>query len=285
MRVPDDSILGRQLTFLEEQKLKIVRKALSDFPAYRGVQANENVILGACQNGPMSLDVARAALNQIKHQLVVSPAYLDAYRIFFEAHPEFALEANMRLFDEAPCDSGEEISVDALEDLFHPGSPSSVRPNLSLNAEALKAQADAQEKTRLIVDISRGQSTYTARDRYGKTQTYRTAELDGESIERLREIADIVLEQRRFLAMPLADQKKEINTALKQQWTEKTQKQLPLPSEYEVPGKIGVKYPWSRALLVRIHTQAPEEYKRLQRAYGEQTIADIIVNNGVAVTQ
>jgi hypothetical protein len=36
---------------------------------------------------------------------------------------------------------------------------------------------------------------------------------------------------------------------------------------------------------VKIHTQAPEEFKRLQRLYGEEQVNAIIVNNGVAVKQ
>src|SRR5690349_7890914 len=146
------------MTFLEQQQLKLVREALSGFPRdsyprYRGIQANERLTLDSHPDGPMSLASVHATLNRIRHQLVVSPAYEEAYRIFFDRHPEFALEANVYIFDSMLRDLGEDISVDVLEDLFQAGSPNSVRQQLSLNGAALQAQAAEHARQALAEKI------------------------------------------------------------------------------------------------------------------------------------
>ena len=269
--------------FQEEQKLKLVRKALSYFPAYQGSDTNERFILREClaDNRATSWESVLAIIQRFKGQLAETIEYSTAYREFFATHPEYAGDMNVKQCHDALRDSGEAISYGALSGLLDPGHPYTLCGRLVLNAEAQRAQADEQERAQLIAEISRGKSTYSARDRFGKVQVYVSAELDGESTERLREIAGIVSEQRRLLALPPAEQKKEVNAAIKQRWAEKTQKVLLLPPQYDVPGKLGVSYPWSRALLVQLHVKAPEEYKRLQRLYGAEVIDAIIVDNGV----
>jgi hypothetical protein len=95
-----------QLTFIEEQRLKLVRRGLASFPQgsypqYFGVEANEHLTLISHPDAPMSLASVHETLNRIQNRLVVSPVYVEAYRKFFAEYPEYAMEGNVSVFDGA----------------------------------------------------------------------------------------------------------------------------------------------------------------------------------------
>ena len=78
--------------------LEQIRSFLDALPKYRGVNANEQMLVTACaaEGKPVS-----EVFGRIKYQLAVNGDYAEAYRTFFQKHPEYSLQANVAILDEA----------------------------------------------------------------------------------------------------------------------------------------------------------------------------------------
>lgn len=219
----------------------VVKNFLNSKPRYKGIEANEQMLIKAAEQDPGLPDICDI-FNRTKHRLGTNSNYENAYREFFSRHPEYASEANRPIFDGAIVESGDEVTVENLEDLLQPGNPRNVLDQICLTPKAVQAQADVAERERLIKEISQGRSTYSARNNYGALVSYRTADLDGDSLERLREIYSIVTEQRTQKAQDPKALRKEINVTMKQQWDEKTATKTTTPDVVLINPSTGVEY-------------------------------------------
>lgn len=160
-----------------------------------------------------------------------------------------------------------------------PGHPYSVLGDLTITAEAAHSQADEQERGQLIKEISQSRPEYFARNQFGKDIKYETAGLNEESIERLREIAAFMTEQRRVMALP----KEELQTTMRKQARAQQQalydsRYPKLPTTYVPRGQV-VAIPLDAATLKRIVKTDFEEFKRISRIYGTEQVTERLQGN------
>jgi hypothetical protein len=203
-------------------------------------------------------------------QLAINGDYTAAYQEFFAKHSEFANQANQKILDDVLIQQREPVTVENLENLLHPGSPNFVGDQLCLTTEALQVQADAAERERLVKEIGQGKDHYFTRlPSDGAMQKWVVAGLVEESLERLREIAAIISEERRLRGLS-----KEDSQATHQTFRTEERKALyamrypKLPDSYTPPGK-DTPVPWSRTLIKKLPSV---EISRLLRIYGEDQL-------------
>jgi hypothetical protein len=131
-----------------------IRRVFKLYPKWDNVEANENLAMEACGNRE---DVHIG--NEIEKlgaagKLAVAQNYSDAYRRFFEKHPEFTVQANVALLDSVLVHFCEPVTFENLEELLMPGNPRNVLGQLVITAEATQAQTEARETDRMISKIT-----------------------------------------------------------------------------------------------------------------------------------
>jgi len=217
----------------------------------------------------------REVFGRVKHLLATNE---EAYQEFSNAHPEIAVtDAFKGACDEALVRSGEALTAENLEGLLHPGHPHSVRDEVILTDKAAQEQADAQERARLVKEISQGRSTYFAPDKYGRVEAFSTQGLDEEPLKRLREIAQIVSEYRRLKGLTRSEAQTERQTFAAQERKKLHATQYkPLPEHYQVPGK-DVFVEWSYGLFSRLPSS---EKQRLLEFYGNEALTAAFAAKG-----
>lgn len=190
----------------QEKELELVREVLSYDVSKRDMDCNERLLLDACAGQEMNLDTVCAAYGRVKHKFADSPVWAEAVRELQSAHPEFSLNlATLQLLVDAWGGSDLrdfEVSGDGLIKLAETLNAKSPLP---LTPEYLQQQAEIAERSRLIEEISQGRDVYEyRRPEDGAVVVYQVhgpEGLDPEPLERLREIAGLMAEQRKYLKM------------------------------------------------------------------------------------
>jgi hypothetical protein len=234
-------------------------------PRYRGVQANESIVLAAATR-PVTATSLHAAFERVRSQLCASADYLAAYRAFFDAHPEYALEGNMSILDD--LHHGEEITAQTLLELLE--NPKVVA-QLAVTAEYQRAAQDEQERAQLIADlvgaIKPSIDGYSGREVCMDVSSKHLTDYKSEveriqnlSLEELRAYRDQKAERQRLQSLTPAQIRDEVNAGMKEAWAAKTATPE-LPQSWTAPnGEVVelnrrniVKMPkdWLRILLNR----------------------------------
>jgi hypothetical protein len=171
--------------------------------------ATESMLLANCQR-PVTVESLQAAAARLGDRIAVSGDYSRAYAAFFTAHPEIQdCEATRNILDSKH--HGDDITADSLEELFQVPSVRSMLPESTKHQEQ---RAEQRERQRLINEITQGKPTYGAFDgRYGCIKYYPSSHLAEETDERIAEIHQIVMEQRRVVGMSGAERRKEAQQA------------------------------------------------------------------------
>jgi hypothetical protein len=179
----------------QEEEIEIIKAALDKFPRYKNVEANERMLLEACQGKP--INSVPAVLRQIESRLAVNPAYEDAYAALWSRYPELKTEANIGILDER-ISVYHVVDADTLVKLVE--NPN-VRKRLVLTHQASQAIHDEAERLRLIEEILQGKDVYEWRGNVdGRLYSGTRAELEQDDLPRLREINEIVQAQRALYA-------------------------------------------------------------------------------------
>jgi hypothetical protein len=129
---------------------------LDAIPRYRRVDANVNLMSHAIhsEDKTITTEILHKIFNRIKPKLAINGDYAEAYRVFFEKHPEYALECNMAILDAALIKRSDAVTAENLEELLLPGNPHNVISQLAITAEARQAQVEARETERMISEIT-----------------------------------------------------------------------------------------------------------------------------------
>src|ERR1700731_2488794 len=107
---------------------------LDAMPRYRRVDANVHLMSHAIhsEDKTITTEILHQLFNRIKPKLAVNPEYAEAYRVFFERHPEYALECNMAILDAALIKRSDAVTAENLEELLLPGNPHNVISQLAI---------------------------------------------------------------------------------------------------------------------------------------------------------
>jgi hypothetical protein len=255
----------------QEEEMEIVKAALDSYPRYKNVQANERLLLEACQGKPANAHSVRAVLEAIKPRLVVNADYAEAYNAIFQEYPQYRVDANINYLDGL-------ISVRQTIDyaiLARLVETPQVREKLVLTPQAAQANADEAERLQIIEEILQGRDVYEWRGNTdGRIYSGKRSELEQDTLERLRYIRDVVMTQRALYAADTktlreAQRKRELREAQLRAGMTKETKFEPIPDSYESPNRPGVKQPWSENLLRRLPNS---EIERVFNLYGEQAL-------------
>lgn len=189
-----------------DEELEIIKAALDQYPRYKNVEANERLLLENCQGKPANAHSVRAVLETIKHRLVANQSYAEAYQQLWAQYPEFKVDANIHYLDSL-ISVRHSIDYEVLAELVE--NPQ-VRQQLVLTPQAAQANADEAERQRMLNEISNGEATYSCRSNNDNRLTvYKTADLAEEPTEVIRDVYNIIMEQRRVEGMSLEDIQKE----------------------------------------------------------------------------
>ncbi len=249
-----------------------IRRILSHYPRWDGVGANVNMVYDARLTAKDEL--VRETIERLGRsgQLAVNADYAQAYRTFFNTHPELTLEGNMSVLDAALAESGEAVTAENLEDLLQPGHPYSVLSQLSITAEAEQSQAEQQEWNAIIAELIEVKTFIDSRgrracyDELGRITAYKefSERIKAMSLEDLRRIRDSRAEVQRLRGMSV----KELQQVVRDNAPATPSRYELIPPQYVVPGKdIGIN--WSFQLLRRLPSQ---ETARLIRMYGNDQV-------------
>jgi hypothetical protein len=253
----------------QDEEIQIIKAALDAYPKFKGVEANERLLLEACQGKPIIS--VRAVIESVKHKLALNSDYAEAYRQLWARYSEYKLESNVNILD-ARVAVYQTIDYDILRKLVE--NPK-VREQLSLTPRAVQANADAAERLRLIEEILQGQDKYNWRDTQdGRLRVGHRSELEQDSLERLQFIHDFVQGQRSLYAADTKElretqRKKELREAQIRAGMVTKPDFVPVPDFYESPSRPGVKQTWSENLLRRLPNS---EIERVFNLYGEQAL-------------
>jgi hypothetical protein len=268
------------MTRTQEEEIEIIKAALDKFPKFKNVEANERMLLEACQGRP--INAVPAVLRQIESKLAVNPDYEDAYAQLWTRFPEYKSEANVSILD-ARVAVYQTIDYDILRKLVE--NPK-VREQLTLTTHAFNAIQDEKERQRRIESIlgyhaDPKTGELTANDKYewtrqdGKRIVGYRYELEKDDLATLIFTDDYVQEQRRLYAADSkeireAQRKKEIREAqVRAGLTKAEPTYAPVPDYYENPARPGVRQQWSENLLRRLPNS---EIERVFNLYGEQAL-------------
>jgi hypothetical protein len=173
-------------------------------PRYRDIAANESMVLNACER-PVNAANLRAAFMRVKHQLAAHQDYLDAYRAFYQNHPELKMDATNAILDNEH--HGDPISAESLEELLtHPR----IAAQLTFNGAYQAQQVLAAKRASLIKELNR-------------------PDLEDLPLEDLRRMA----EQHRMQSLSAAELRKEMKDQRVANLRVANEKP-PVPSTYEV---------------------------------------------------
>ncbi len=177
------------------------------------VEANDGLIMAAVKP-PVSLHTLDVAARAVKDRLAMRSDWLQAWQQFLVEHPEFGDDCEyvnkLMCFD--LLKPGAKPCLEAFEEVaYRKPSP------LALSSKFTQSQRDQELRRQLIAEISEGKTVYTARDRYGRVSRYQAADLENDSTERLIEIRDFVVSQRRLLKMSPGQAREEVSRIQKNQ--------------------------------------------------------------------
>ena len=242
-------------------------------PRYRRIEANVQMMSDAihAESRPITYSVISEIFNRIKHQMATNSDYAEAYRVFFEKHPEYRLDANIRILDETLIKLQESVTADNLEELLQPGNPHSVLDQLALTAEARQAQVEARERERMISEITaymlggngKPKPEYTQRQYNEKVASLRAMPFS-ELVARY----DTVMTARAQRKAPVEELRAVVKTDAVRQRQALYERYEPVPPTYVPPGKSeGVR--WSFDLFRRLPST---EQRRLLDHYGNEAL-------------
>jgi hypothetical protein len=265
----------------QQEEVEIIKAALDNFPGYKNVQSNLVILLEACQGRPISS--VGQVLRQVKSRLTLNQDYAEAYQQLWAEFPEFKTDANQNYLD-GLITSLASIDVDTLRRLI---TNPQVRESLTLTTRATAAIANEHERLQLIEKIlgthMDANGNQVANDKYGwrgnvdgRLYEGHRHELESDSLERLREIFEIVDGQRKLYAANTADvraeqQKRELREKQIRAGMTSTPTFATLPEFYESPNRPGTKIQWSENFLRRLPNA---EVSRLFETYGEEQLND-----------
>ena len=255
-----------------------IQRVLSHYPKWAGVDANTSMVYNARLTARDERYV-RETIERLArmNQLAVNADYAQAYRTFFNVHPDLALEGNMKIFDEALLEQSEAVTAESLEELLDPGNPYNVLDQISITAEASQSQAEEQERQSLITKIVGGLKTSI--DGNGRkvcagveghlvihqSEVQRIKSL---GLDELRRIDADRAETQRLRSLP----KEELRQVVRDNAPAMPSRYQPVPDLYYPPGKVeGLA--WSFQLFKRLPTQ---EQKRLLRIHGNDNLTAAI---------
>jgi hypothetical protein len=255
---------------------------LDAIPRYRRVDANVHLMSHAIhsQDETITTEILRQLFNRIKPKLAVNPEYAEAYRVFFERHPEYALECNMVILDAALIKRSDAVTAENLEELILPGNPHSVLDQLAITAEAAQARAEEAERQSIIANLvgglkpvvdERGRKVLTNRSGFRVLYKDELERIKTLPLEGLRQLRDEKAEKKRLQQMSPAEIRQAVRT---NQSSYSRYEQL--PDLYYPPGKdVGV--PWSQNLFRRLPTQ---EQRRLLNHFGNDQLTTAFAARG-----
>ncbi len=196
---------------------------LDAVPRFRRVEANVKLMSDAihAENKKITPEVLGQIFNRIKPQLAVNGEYAEAYRVFFERHPEYALECNMMILDGVFFRNGATVTTDNLEELLLPGNPHNVLDQLCLTAEARQAQAEEAERQSIISNLvgglkpvvdERGRKVLTNRSGFRVLYAAEVERIKALPLEGLRQLRDEKAEKKRLQQMSPAELRQAVRT-------------------------------------------------------------------------
>jgi hypothetical protein len=246
---------------------------LDAMPRYRRVDANAQLMSHAIhsEDKTITMEVLHQIFNRIKPKLAVNPEYAEAYRVFFERHPEYALECNMAILDAVLIKRSDAVTADNLEELLLPGNPHNVISQLAITAEARQAQFEAREIDRMI-----GEITGYMLGENGKPKPEYTQRQYNEKVASLRVMPfsdlvaryDTVMIARAQRKAPVEELRTLVKTDAVRQRQALYERYEPVPPTYVPPGKSeGVR--WSFDLFRRLPST---EQRRLLDHYGNEAL-------------
>jgi hypothetical protein len=265
----------------------MIRDTLNQYPKYRGVMANEQMILSACVDRVTNESVLAApqatraivkdTIRRLGPNLGVNRDYADAFEEFFNEFPQYKNQANEGILAEL---AGDDISA---ANLAYLAGMTGVQEKLCYTAEyqhelaeakrrlvarnALAAEAAALQKELLdrYKDPTTGKLFKTIQPAVYKKEEQRVLNLD---IEQLRqEVAD-VREKKRLASLSPADLRKEIHKdAVQKQQQAYTERFPQMPKEFYPRGSF-TPIPLNRQTLIRIANTDREFFRILTEKYG-----------------
>jgi hypothetical protein len=259
---------------------------LDAMPRYRRVTANAILMsdaLHAEAGTPITQEVLRRIFKRIEHQLAVNGEYAEAYRLFFERHPEYTgLECNIAILDATLIKLREGVTAANLEELLLPGNPYCVLDKLAINAAAQESKAEAQRLKEETEHQSRetdrmvGEITGYMLDTNGKVRREFTQRQYNDKIAGLRatQFSDLVARYNTVMAVraqrkaPVEELRTVVKIDAARQRQALYQRYEQIPDLYFPPGKSeGLK--WSFGLFRRLPTS---EQRRLLDHFGDAQI-------------
>jgi len=217
---------------------------------------------------PEFLQVAgyEEAMAKVQGQLCIAQEFQQAWQDVLSKYPQYGgVHANLMAYVTSLRPDELVIPVEAFENMLAaPGNP------FTLSAQALEQQrieqaaraaqaAELRERQQLIDEISQGRTTYTARNNYGVSQSYRTKDLQDTPLDELKTVHQIVVGQRNMMGQSSQELRQQVqtrNAPLGRQYP-------PMPETWEAPD--GKEYELTKRTLIRM----PKEFLRvLLQRYG-----------------
>lgn len=290
-----------------------VERMLNEYPKYRNVQANQDLVVNACiqQKAQYAPDVRNILERLIRERtLTVSALYADSMQRLAKVAPEYF-----------PSDANENIILGALgykdptiDNVV--AAVKSVEGSLGLNAygqqraydEQQKALRDAKTQAQFAKDDEEADAIIAELlqpylDEDGNLKRYRDgsqipytkyanrkAELEQMSIVQLRAEIAPVREAQRVKGLSAADLRKEIGgqtTTQKLQHLYDKRFAVMDPRGYQIPGSVTLEnieakfVPWTSVLsLLNQNVINPDEIRRLIRLYGNEQFEAVCSGKG-----
>jgi hypothetical protein len=259
----------------QDERKTVARMILAD-KKYRRYEceANESLVLSELakiEAPDSSLFIQRVDSLIANGKLCLSPRWSEAFRIFFERHPELNCDANVEILDAALQARATHARLEALLSYDH------IHRQLATTASGARQFADETERQRLVSDLVASLKPQID-GRTGKQVVYRNrthATSYGEEVSRieglpladLRQINTERLEKQRIAGLS----REEIHTEMKLQAAANCPQHTRYASitpEYEIPGK-SVSVPWSAQLFGRLPIS---EQRRLMDRFGNEQL-------------
>ncbi len=237
------------------ERISTLQEFYDDDRPWREVDANDGFLLATAAH-PITLATLRAAADKLGNQLLIAPAYAEPWSEFVRLHPEYSGDGTAGNPELAfsLLGYGELPSVAAFEEIA-----SRTPCPLTVSIEHSNQQREDWGRSALIKEISQDKPSYRwRRPEDGKVIVYETSGLDEESTERLREIRNLVVEQRRLLGLSPAEVQQEVSATAREQRQANTAR----PAVNLIDPTTGTVYT-REALLRLIAKQDRAEFRRL----------------------
>jgi hypothetical protein len=174
-----------------------LERLYADYPWW-DLQANDHIIMQTAAD-PLAFDSLVSAALGNADRLAVVQTWETAWSEFVTRHPEFANRKQNKLLAFQKADQYASSVKEVFASLVDVAAL--VPCPLVRSAAAIAQEQDQKIRRDLIQEISEGKTVYTARDRYGRVSRYQSADLENDTTERLQEIRNFVVGQRKLLAM------------------------------------------------------------------------------------